>query len=111
MANEVVLILQKLVSHYCGFFPRQLYTYCGLWSQCLYFTSSTILQARGGRTICATIHSPTSFAFNLFDELLMLKKGEVIYSGPLGNDAAHARSYFSSLGFMPPGQGTGSHGG
>lgn len=61
------------------------------------------LAVEGGRTICATIHSPTSYAFNLFDSLLMLKQGQVIYDGPLEGDAQHARSYFStSFGFAPP---------
>ena len=30
----------------------------------------------GTRTICATIHSPTSYAFGLFDELVLLKAGQ-----------------------------------
>ena len=37
--------------------------------------------AKEGRTIVCTIHSPTSYAFSLFDALLMLKKGEVTYHG------------------------------
>lgn len=63
--------------------------------------------AREGRTICATIHSPTSYAFNLFDSLLMLKQGRVIYDGPLDNDAAHARDFFAAQGFSPPSAETG----
>jgi ABC-type multidrug transport system ATPase subunit len=58
--------------------------------------------AQNGRTICATIHSPTSFAFNLFDNLLMLKAGSVIYTGPIANDALHARNYFQLQGFQQP---------
>jgi ABC-type multidrug transport system ATPase subunit len=58
--------------------------------------------AENGRTICATIHSPTSFAFNQFDNLIMLKAGSVIYSGPIADDAIHARRYFQQQGFQPP---------
>ena len=32
-------------------------------------------------TICATIHSPTQYAFSLFDNLLMLSRGQVVYFG------------------------------
>jgi ABC-type multidrug transport system ATPase subunit len=35
-----------------------------------------------GTTICATIHSPTSYAFGLFDSLMMLTGGRVVYFGP-----------------------------
>jgi ATP-binding cassette subfamily G (WHITE) protein 2 len=38
----------------------------------------------GGVTICATIHSPTSFAFGLFESLMMLTRGRVVYFGPQG---------------------------
>ena len=37
-----------------------------------------------GTTICATIHSPTQFAFSMFDNLLMMVKGRVIYFGEPG---------------------------
>jgi hypothetical protein len=38
----------------------------------------------GGVTICATIHSPTAYAFGLFDALMMLVGGRVVYFGPRG---------------------------
>jgi energy-coupling factor transporter ATP-binding protein EcfA2 len=38
--------------------------------------------AREGRTVVCTIHSPTAKAFSLFDELLMLKAGRIVYNGP-----------------------------
>ena len=41
-----------------------------------------------GITVCATIHSPTPFTFNLFDRLLLLLKGRVVYFGPNGGFAA-----------------------
>jgi hypothetical protein len=37
-----------------------------------------------GITVCATIHSPTPYCFNLFDRLLLLLRGEVVYFGPNG---------------------------
>ena len=39
---------------------------------------------RGGITICATIHSPTPFAFALFDALIILLRGRVVYFGDRG---------------------------
>lgn len=40
--------------------------------------------ARRGITICSTIHSPTAFCFNLFDRLILLLRGRVIYFGQNG---------------------------
>ena len=40
-----------------------------------------------GITACATLHSPTAYAFALFDDLLLLVKGQVIYFGPNGEPA------------------------
>ena len=40
-----------------------------------------------GVTIVATIHSPTAYAFSLFDSLMMLVKGRVVYFGPQGSPA------------------------
>lgn len=40
--------------------------------------------ASHGITVCATIHSPTPYMFNLFDRLLLLLKGRVVYFGPNG---------------------------
>lgn len=42
------------------------------------------LLARRGITICSTIHSPTAFTFNLFDRLILLLRGRVIYFGENG---------------------------
>jgi energy-coupling factor transporter ATP-binding protein EcfA2 len=41
----------------------------------------------GGVTLCATIHSPTAYAFGLFDSLMMLTRGRVVYFGPVGQAA------------------------
>jgi hypothetical protein len=35
-----------------------------------------------GTTICATVHSPSAYAFSLFDSLVMLADGQVVYFGP-----------------------------
>lgn len=39
---------------------------------------------KDGYTIIATVHSPTSFAFSLFDDLMMLQAGHArwTYIGP-----------------------------
>eukprot|EP00466_Bigelowiella_natans_P011924 jgi/Bigna1/43472/e_gw1.79.6.1 len=40
--------------------------------------------AKEGRTVVATIHSPTAFAFQQFEDLFLLSSGKTIYDGPLG---------------------------
>jgi ABC-type multidrug transport system permease subunit len=40
-----------------------------------------------GVTVCATIHSPTATAFGLFDALMMLVRGRVVYFGSAGRQA------------------------
>ena len=40
--------------------------------------------AESGVTVCATIHSPTSYSFNLFDRLTMLVGGSLVYFGRKG---------------------------
>ena len=55
--------------------------------------------ANAGRTICATIHQPSSTVFDMFDDLLLLKKGgEVVYHGPTGKESCHIVNYFETLG-------------
>ena len=40
--------------------------------------------AESGRTVCATIHQPSSAVFEMFDDLLLLKKGgSVVFFGEL----------------------------
>lgn len=39
---------------------------------------------KSGMTICATIHSPTPYCFNLFDTLMILLRGNVVYFGENG---------------------------
>jgi ATP-binding cassette, subfamily G (WHITE), member 2 len=55
--------------------------------------------ARGGRTVLATIHQPSSQVFSLFDKLMLLSRGEVVYFG----DASRAVDFFADSGYpLPP---------
>ena len=57
------------------------------------------LLAAQGRTVVATIHSPTASAFSLFDDLLVLRDGQLVYAGECGDAAA---DYFSKrVGLRP----------
>jgi ABC-type multidrug transport system ATPase subunit len=51
----------------------------------------TVVKAlvKSGITICATIHSPTPYCFNLFDTLMILLRGHVVY---FGENGARARA-------------------
>ena len=52
-----------------------------------------------GRTVVATIHQPSSAVFDMFDDLLLLKKGgEVVFFGDLGSCSCNLVSYFEDLG-------------
>lgn len=55
--------------------------------------------AMEGRTVVCTIHSPTGFAFERFDDLVMLQPGgRLIYRGPVNN----VRGYLGEQGFKYP---------
>ncbi len=55
--------------------------------------------ASQGRTVVATVHSPTASAFSLFDDLVMLREGQLVYAGPCGDAAS---SYFEKeVGLRP----------
>jgi ABC-type multidrug transport system ATPase subunit len=51
--------------------------------------------ARNGRAVVMTVHQPRSNIFSLFDMLLLLSEGQIVYFGP----AKDALSYFSALGY------------
>jgi ABC-type multidrug transport system ATPase subunit len=52
-----------------------------------------------GRTVVATIHQPSSAVFDMFDDLLLLKKGgEVVFFGDLGACSCNLVAYFEALG-------------
>lgn len=54
-----------------------------------------VREARRGRTIIATIHQPSSQIFAMFDRLLLLTTGRVVYHGP----ASSALEYFAGMGY------------
>ncbi|KAG7386670.1 hypothetical protein PHYBOEH_008609 [Phytophthora boehmeriae] len=54
--------------------------------------------ARGGRTVIATIHQPSSEVFALFDQLYLLSDGSAVYHGR----ASESVDYFASLGYPCP---------
>eukprot|EP00121_Abeoforma_whisleri_P015005 Awhi_evm1s13833 len=53
--------------------------------------------AEKGHTIICTIHQPSAEAFAMFDQLVLLSKGEICYTG----DASGGAPYLKSLGFAP----------
>ena len=56
------------------------------------------LAQKGGRTVVSTIHQPSSQIFGLFDELILLVRGNIIYQGK----SNMAVNYFSSIGYECP---------
>jgi len=55
-----------------------------------------------GRTIVATIHQPSSQVFDMFDDLLLLKKGgQVVFYGETGVCSSNLIAYFEGLGATP----------
>ncbi len=64
------------------------------------FTSDEVMTfvnklSRDGMTICATIHSPSPFTFQLFRKLLLLIGGRIVYSGENGTPCV---KYFINSG-------------
>lgn len=54
--------------------------------------------AKQNRSIICTIHQPPSEIFYLFDDLILISDGELVYHGSVSQSV----SYFSSLGFSCP---------
>jgi len=54
--------------------------------------------AQGGRTIVSSIHQPRSSIFALFDDVVILSEGKMVYNGP----AAEMVGYFSKIGYAMP---------
>jgi ABC-type multidrug transport system ATPase subunit len=50
------------------------------------------------RTVICTIHSPSSELYDVFDDILLLAKGSVVYHGACKD----APAYFSSIGYSVP---------
>lgn len=69
------------------------------------FTANEVMRvvsnlARDGTTIATTIHSPSSYCFSLFDKLLILMSGQLIY---FGEPESAAITYFKkSCGARQP---------
>lgn len=53
---------------------------------------------KGGRTVIATIHQPRSQIFKMFDTLLLLSRGEVVFHGP----AFEAGIFATEIGLVVP---------
>ena len=51
-----------------------------------------------GKTVCITIHQPKPAIFEMFDDLIIVAGGDIIFSGP----STGAVAYFDRLGFGPP---------
>ena len=51
-----------------------------------------------GRTVISTIHQPSSDILRLFDDIIILNKGKIIYLGEVNNLV----NYFSSIGYKCP---------
>lgn len=68
------------------------------------FTSHNLIEtlvnlSRRGRTVFISIHQPRSDIFKLFDSVILLSKGQLIYSGP-GRE--QMIKYFSALDYDIP---------
>lgn len=65
------------------------------------FTATSVMETLGdlarkdGRTVISTIHQPNSDIFEMFDRLMLLARGKIIYF----NKASLAVDYFAGIGF------------
>ena len=58
--------------------------------------------ADSGRTVVATIHQPSAAVFELFDDLILLKRGgNIVFSGELGEESINLVKYFEERGAKP----------
>ncbi|CEG39520.1 atp-binding cassette superfamily [Plasmopara halstedii] len=59
--------------------------------------------ADSGRTIICTIHQPSTEVFNLFDSLLLLRRGgRMVFFGQLGEDSKNLINYFEAFSNVNP---------
>lgn len=71
----------------------------GLDSASAFFVTQTLRSlARGGRTVIASVHQPSSEVFELFDSLYLLSGGKTVYFGK----ASEACQFFQQVGFPCP---------
>ncbi|MQL82159.1 hypothetical protein Taro_014624 [Colocasia esculenta] len=54
-----------------------------------------------GRTVVCTIHQPSIEIVEAFDELLLLKTGQLIYGGPMGPSCQDMVRYFEAIPGVP----------
>ncbi|OLY82417.1 ABC transporter G family member 15 [Smittium mucronatum] len=67
------------------------------------YTSALVVKllrfiSRSGQTVVSVIHQPSSDIFKLFDDIVLLSEGQIIYFGP----QKQLVDYFSKLGFQCP---------
>jgi len=68
------------------------------------FTATSVMETLGdlarkeNRTVISTIHQPNSDIFDMFDRLVLLAKGKIIYF----NEAKLSVEYFSNIGYKCP---------
>ena len=67
------------------------------------FTAQSVVEvlnalAQSGRTVVSTIHQPNTDTFDMFDQLMLVAQGRIIYM----NDASKAMDYFSMIGYSCP---------
>ena len=67
------------------------------------FTATSVIETLrdltySGRTIISTIHQPNSDIFEIFDRLMLLALGKIIYF----NEAKQAVGYFANIGYRCP---------
>jgi ABC-type multidrug transport system ATPase subunit len=67
------------------------------------FTATSVMEtlrdlAQAGRTVISTIHQPNSDIFEMFDRLMLLAQGKIIYF----NEARLSVDYFASINFRCP---------
>ncbi len=58
--------------------------------------------AKTNRTVICTIHQPSAYLFEMFDNLLLLQKGgKTVYFGPLGEHSANLIQYMEAIPGAP----------
>lgn len=68
------------------------------------FTATSVMETLGDLarkfncTVISTIHQPNSDIFEMFDRLMLLAKGKIIYF----NQSSRSVEYFTSIGYKCP---------
>ena len=56
--------------------------------------------ALDGTTICSTIHSPTPYTFGLFDRVLFILGGFVVFFGETSEESSRSAGHMTKKAFM-----------